>query len=159
MEKYSSYSTSLPMWGAWAIVILTGVKWNPKLLLICISQMAEDVEHLFLYHLNLLCWEFCLDLYLICWKDYLDFLFCLTGLILFDFCCCCCCCVCPFLTPSFLISLYFRILVLYQIQLVKIFSHSVGCCFVIRVKENGSQEEGLLPNSTLSCEFICGLIY
>ena len=45
--------------------ILTGIRWNFKVVLICIFLVTNDVEYfsVFLSHLSSLVWEFCLDLY------------------------------------------------------------------------------------------------
>ena len=50
MEECFSFSTSLPasaVTGIFILAFLTGVRWNLMVVLICISLMIKDAEHLF----------------------------------------------------------------------------------------------------------------
>ena len=90
------------------LAILTGVRWNLKVVLICISLMTKDVKHLFR------------SFSAICYSSVENSLFSsvphfLIGLF-------------GFLESNFLSSLYiFNIIPLSDLGLVKIFSQSVGC--------------------------------
>ena len=94
------------------LAFLTGVRWNLRVVLICISLIAKDVEH-FLKYLSAV-----LDSSVenILFKSVLHFVIRL----------------CVLLMTNFLSSLYIlEIRPLSDTGLVKIFSHSVGCCFVL----------------------------
>jgi hypothetical protein len=91
------------------IAILTEVRWNSNVVLICISFMAKGVEHCFMYLLA------------ICTQSFLfnSFAHLLIGLFVF-------------LVFNFLNSLYILSTnLLSDKELAKIFSHYVGCLFTL----------------------------
>lgn len=46
------------------LTILTGIKWNLKVVLICVSLVAEDIEYFFkCFSVIWVYWKFCLNLY------------------------------------------------------------------------------------------------
>ena len=92
------------------IAILTRVRQSLRVVLIYISLMAQDVGHIFMcfFHLRFLCGKFsvqiCTPFYK--WVDFMIY--------------------------SFLCFLYILdIRILSGIELVKIFSHFVSCCFML----------------------------
>ena len=94
------------------LAILTGVRWNLRVVLICISLMTKDVEHF------LKCLSAILDSSVessLFWSVLHFFIE-----------------LCDLLVSNFLSSLYIlEIRPLSDVGLVKIFSHSVGCRFVL----------------------------
>ena len=96
------------------LVILVGVRWDLRVVLICISLMTKDVEH-FLKCLSAIL-DSSVESSLL--RSYSIFL---TGL-------------CDLLVSNFLSSLYIlEIKPLSDVGLVKIFPHSVGCRFVFLI--------------------------
>ena len=94
------------------LAILTGVRWNLRVVLIRISLMTKDVEH-FLKHLSAI-----LD------SSVESSLFRSINHFLIG--------LCDILVSNFLSSLdILEISHLSDMLLVKIFSHFVGCCFVL----------------------------
>jgi len=94
------------------LAILTGVRWNLRVILICISLMTKDVEHFFM----------CLSV--IQYSSAENSLFSSVPhflILLFDC-----------LESNFLNSLYILdINPLLDVGSVKVFSQSAGCCFVL----------------------------
>jgi hypothetical protein len=115
------------------ITILTGMKWNLSVLLICISFMGEDVEYFFMCFLAI-------------WTSFENSLFNLLAHLLIEL---------PFLLAFKFLS-YLHILNMNPLsneEHAKILSHSVSCLFILIIVNFAEQKP--FNWSNLICQFLC----